>query len=38
MVDEVVSVPRVAIAHQIGRCDESHLDAVGDALRLWLAL
>ena len=38
MVDKVASAPRVAIARQIGRCDESHLDAVGDALRLWLAL
>jgi mRNA interferase MazF len=38
MVDKIASVLRLAIAKQIGRCDESHLEAVGDALRLWLAL
>ena len=38
MVDKIASVPRVTIASQIGRCDDSHLDAVNDALRLWLAL
>lgn len=38
MVDKIASVPRLAIAKQIGRCDDSHLDAINEALRLWLAL
>lgn len=38
MVDKIVSVPRAAIAREIGRCDPMHLDQIDDALRLWLGL
>jgi len=38
MVDKIVSVPRIAIARTIGRCDSVHLDQIDDALRLWLGL
>jgi len=38
MVDKIASVPRAAVAQKIGRCDELHLDAVTEALRMWLAL
>ena len=38
MVDKIVSVPRTAVAREIGRCDPLHLDQVDDALRLWLGL
>jgi mRNA interferase MazF len=38
MVDKVISVPRTAIAREIGQCDSVLLDHVGDALRLWLGL
>ncbi len=38
MVDKVVSVPRGAIARELGRCDSPHLDLVDDALRRWLGL
>ena len=38
MVDKVVSVPRVAIARGIGRCDPAEVSQVEDALRLWLGL
>jgi mRNA interferase MazF len=38
MVDKVVSIPRAAIARQIGICDPVYLEAIDDALRGWLAL
>lgn len=38
MVDKIVSVPRERIAREIGRCDETSLDHVDEALRRWLAL
>jgi mRNA interferase MazF len=38
MVDKIVSVPRAAIAEQVGRCDEAELRATEEALRGWLAL
>lgn len=38
MIDKVVSVPRAAIAREIGRCDVLHLDLIDDALRRWLDL
>jgi mRNA interferase MazF len=38
MADKIVSVPRVAIAKRIGRCDDSELQLVDDALRGWLAI
>ena len=38
IVDKIVSVPRGAIADQLGRCDEAELQAADDALRRWLAL
>lgn len=38
MIDKVVSVPREAIAREIGRCDALHLEHIDDALRRWLDL
>jgi mRNA-degrading endonuclease toxin of MazEF toxin-antitoxin module len=38
MIDKVVSVPRTAIARDIGRCDASELDRIDDSLRRWLGL
>lgn len=38
MVDKIVSVPRAAIAKQIGACDDNELAALDEALRTWLAL
>ena len=38
MVDKVVSVPRTAVAREIGRCDPLHLEQLEDALRLWFGL
>ena len=38
MVDKIVSVPRAAIAREVGRCDPLHLEQIEDALRLWLGL
>ena len=38
MVDKIVSVPRSAIADEIGRCDTAELEAAEDALRRWLGL
>ena len=38
MIDKVVSVPRGAIAAQIGRCDSDETAAIDDALRVWLNL
>ena len=38
MIDKVINVPRTAVAREIGRCDSVHLDAIDEALRLWLAL
>ena len=38
MIDKIVSVPRLAIAKTVGRCDAEELGAVDDALRRWLAL
>lgn len=38
MVDKLVSVPRASLGAALGRCEESELRAVDDALRRWLAL
>ena len=38
MVDKIVSVPREAIAREVGRCDALHLEHIDDALRRWLDL
>ena len=38
MVDKVVSIPRTAIGRQIGFCDPVYVDAIDEALRVWLAL
>ena len=38
MVDKLVSVPRGAIARKIGACDSTHIDAIDEALRVWLAI
>jgi mRNA interferase MazF len=38
MVDKIVSVPRSAIASEIGRCNDDELVAAEDALRRWLEL
>ncbi|MBV8201736.1 MAG: type II toxin-antitoxin system PemK/MazF family toxin [Acidobacteria bacterium] len=38
MVDKIVSVPRGAIAGEVGRCDDNELQAADEALRRWLAL
>jgi mRNA interferase MazF len=38
MIDKLVSVPRKAIAREIGQCDALHLEQIEDALRRWLDL
>ncbi len=38
MLDKIVSVPRTAIAGEIGECNAGELDAVDEGLRRWLAL
>jgi len=38
MLDKVVSVPREAIGPVIGTCSPDGLQAVDDALRIWLSL
>ena len=38
MVDKLVSVPRVAIAEEIGECDEGELESLDAGLRRWLQL
>jgi len=38
MIDKVVTVPRASIDAEIGRCDETELDAVDDGLRRWMGL
>jgi mRNA interferase MazF len=38
MVDKIVSVPRSAIAAEIGRCQDDEIQATEVALRRWLAL
>jgi mRNA interferase MazF len=38
MIDKVVSVPRGAIAEEIGECDPRELEGVEDGLRRWFAL
>jgi mRNA interferase MazF len=38
MLDKIVSVPRGAIAEEIGECDARELEAADDGLRRWLAL
>jgi len=38
MIDKVVSVPRSAIVRQIGACDPASVEAIDEALRVWLAL
>jgi mRNA interferase MazF len=38
MIDKVVSVPRASIVRQIGLCDSTCIDAIDEALRVWLEL
>jgi mRNA interferase MazF len=38
MVDKIVSVPRASIMTEIGRCEESELGIIDEALRRWLSL
>jgi mRNA interferase MazF len=38
MIDKVASVPRSAIAREVGRCDALHLELIDEALRHWLDL
>jgi mRNA interferase MazF len=38
MIDKIVSVPRAAIAREIGECDAAEVAAVDDSLRRWLGL
>ena len=38
MIDKIVSVPRGAIAREIGECNAADLAAVDDGLRRWLGL
>jgi len=38
MVDKVVTVPRASLGEPIGHCDPDVLEAVADALRLWLGI
>ena len=38
MIDKVVSIPRGAIARELGRCDPDELAAITDALGLWIGL
>jgi mRNA-degrading endonuclease toxin of MazEF toxin-antitoxin module len=38
MIDKIVSVPRAAIAREVGECDTAEIAAVDDGLRRWLGL
>jgi len=38
MIDKIVSVPRAAIAEEIGECDSRELEGVDEALGRWLGL
>ncbi len=38
MVDKVVSLPRSAIARELGGCDLDTMTAIDEALRMWLHL
>ena len=38
MVDKIVTVPRATLGAEIGRCNPDELEAVEEALRLWLGL
>jgi mRNA interferase MazF len=38
MVDKIGSVPRAAIGRVIGRCEDTEMTAIADALRQWLDL
>lgn len=38
MADRIVSVPRSAVSRVVGRCDNTEVEAVADALRCWLHL
>lgn len=38
MIDKIISVPKLAIAQEIGHCDSAELEATEDALRRWLEL
>ena len=38
MIDKLVTVPRAAVVRQIGECDPACIDAIDEALYLWLAL
>jgi mRNA interferase MazF len=38
MVDKIVSVPRAAIAEEIGECDSGELESLDAGLRRWLQL
>lgn len=38
MIDKIVSIPREAVAEEIGECNSQELEAMDDALRRWLDL
>jgi len=38
MADKIVSVPRSAVSRVMGRCDNTEVEAIADALRSWLQL
>ena len=38
MVDKIVSVPRGAIADEIGSCSDSEMESIEESLRRWLGL
>jgi mRNA interferase MazF len=38
MIDKVVSVPRAAVAAEIGECDAAEIEAADLGLRRWLGL
>ncbi len=38
LVDKIVTVPRATLGAEIGRCNPDELEAVEEALRLWLGL
>ena len=38
MVDKIVTVPRTSLGAEIGRCAPGELEAVEEAMRLWLGM
>ena len=38
MVDKIVTVPRASVGDEIGRCHPEELEAIEEALRLWLGM